>query len=128
MAGVVHTGISYPGCLKQSFPFVPVGMGTDRAAVGLAPAEVAVLPGWSGDHAFFKLGGAVGPEGDRQLRGERDRADALVRFEGGEPEPSPGSLRAASGVAGAIGWAAGQTKRQGYALRARLSASLRADP
>jgi hypothetical protein len=53
-------------------------MGTDRAAVGLAPHEVTVLPGRSCDHVFFKLGSPVYPEGRHQLRGEADRADALV--------------------------------------------------
>jgi hypothetical protein len=78
MPGVVHAGIPYPGRPEQGFPFVPVGMGTDRAAIRLAPHEIAILPGRSGDHAFFKLGGPVCPEGRHQLWRERDRVDALV--------------------------------------------------
>ena len=43
--GIMNPHPSDPGCFQQGIPFVPVGVGADRPPVGLAPDEIAVVPG-----------------------------------------------------------------------------------
>lgn len=103
VAGVMDPHLADPGRLQQGVAFVPVSVVTDWPAVGLAPDEVAIVPGWPGGHAFVKLGGPVRFEGLGEWGRERDGAPALVGLELGEVEPAAGSLRARPGVPGAAG-------------------------
>jgi hypothetical protein len=57
--GIMNAHPADSGGFEQSIPFVPVGVGADRPPVGLAPDEVAVVPGWPCGHAFLELGGSV---------------------------------------------------------------------
>jgi len=53
--------------------------------LGLAPDEIAVVPGWPSGHTLVELGGAMVFERCDELGWERDRALALVGFQFGEP-------------------------------------------
>ena len=103
MPGVMNANPADSGRFQQSFPFVPVGVVANRPAVGLAPDEVAVVPGWPGGHALLELGGPVRFECRDEWGRKRDSAPALVGLKLGEVEPAAGSLRARTGVASAAG-------------------------
>ena len=60
-------------------------MVADRPSVGLAPDEIAIVPGWPSGNALVELGGAMSFERCDELGWERDRAPALVGFQFGEP-------------------------------------------
>lgn len=101
--GVMNANLADSGRSEQRSPFIPVGVVTDRPSVGLAPDEVAVVPGWPGGHALKKLGGPVRLERRDELGWQRYRAPALIGLEFGEVESAAGSLRARAGVASAAG-------------------------
>jgi hypothetical protein len=85
VSSIVHPHPTDSGGCEQGIPFVPVGVGADRPPVGLAPDEIAVVPGWPSGHAFVQLGGPVRFECRHELERQRDCAPALVRFQLGEP-------------------------------------------
>jgi hypothetical protein len=83
--GIVNPHTPDSGGFEQRVPFVPVSVGANRPPVGLAPDEIAIVPGWPSGHALMELVGAMSFERCDELGWERDCAPALVGFQFGEP-------------------------------------------
>ena len=105
MPSVVDTDAAGFRLLSTRRSTRPSSVIANRPPVGLAPYEVALMPGWPGGHALVELGGPVRFEGRDERRRERDSAPALVGLNLGEVEPAAGSLRARPGMACTAGWA-----------------------
>jgi hypothetical protein len=100
--GIMKPRITDVDRFEHGFPFTPISPRIDRAAIGLAPYEIIVLPRGPGRHPLRELSRTMQPEGSDQRRGNGDHAAALGRLEFGQYEASTYSPRTRARMPSAV--------------------------